>query len=98
MPTEERMTINERCKYLKRMKPRFERADRVRRGLLLNEMEAVTGLHRKSLIRLLATDLKRKRRQVQRGRHYGPAVDDALRVISERMDHVCAERRQPNLV
>jgi hypothetical protein len=25
-------------------------------------------------------------------------VDDALRVISESMDYVCAERLQPNLV
>jgi len=61
-------------------------------------MEAVTGLHRKSLIRLMSSDLKRKPRRRHRGRHYAPEVDDALRVISESLDHICAERMQPNLV
>lgn len=98
MPKEEQMTINERRKYLRLLKPRYERADRVVRGLMLEEMQAVTGLHRKSLIRLMGSDLKRKPRHRHRGRQYGSEVDDALRVISESVDHVCAERLQPNLV
>jgi hypothetical protein len=57
----------------------------------------VTGLHRKNLIRLLAGQVERRRRHQQRGRSYGPEVDDALRVISESMDHICAERLAPNL-
>jgi len=32
-----------------------------------------------------------------RGRTYGPEVDDALHVISESMDYICAERLKPNL-
>ena len=47
------MTISERRKYLERMEGRYRRADRLDRGRLLDEMEAMTGLHRKSLLRLL---------------------------------------------
>ena len=61
-------------------------------------MEAITGLHRKSLIRLMSGSLQRKRRLKQRGRTYGREVDDALRVISDSFDHICAERLQQNLV
>jgi len=46
----------------------------------------------------MSGSLERKPRHKQRGRTYGPEVDDALRVISESFDHICAERLQPNLV
>lgn len=46
-------------------------ADRGKQGEWLSQREAVTGLHRKSLIRLLhAPTLERKRRSKQRGRTY----------------------------
>jgi hypothetical protein len=93
------MTISERRKYLERMAGRYRRADRLDRGRLLDEMEAMTGLHRKSLLRLLGTNgLERQPRTRQRGRVYGSAVDDALRVIWESLDYVCAERLTPGLV
>lgn len=60
-------------------------------------MEAVTELHRKSLIRLMNGSLERRPRGKQRGRTYGPEVDDALRVISESLDYICAERLTSNL-
>ena len=50
------MTISERRKYLERMQGRYRRADRLDRGRLLDEMEAMTGLHRKSLLRLLGAE------------------------------------------
>jgi hypothetical protein len=93
------MTISERRKYLKRMEGRYRRADRLGQGQLLDEMEAMTGLHRKSLLRLLGPGgLVRQPRTRQRGRVYGSAVDDALRVIWESLDYVCAERLTPGLV
>ena len=49
----DKMTIDERRKYLRRMKKRYEQAGRKERGRLLDEMGAVTELHRKSLIRLM---------------------------------------------
>ena len=53
MPTTDEMTRDERRKYLKRMKARYVAADRAERSRLLTEMEQVTDLQRKSLIRLL---------------------------------------------
>ena len=94
----EGMTIDERRKYVNRMRARYEAGDRQERGLLLDEMEQVTGMHRKSLIRLLGTaDLLRKPRAKERDREYGPEVDDAVRVISESLDYICAERLKPAL-
>ena len=98
MSTEDKMTIDERWKYLRTMKKRYVKADRKEQGRLLDEMEAVTGMYRKSLIRLMNGSLERKPRSGQRGRIYGPEVDDALRVIAESLDYICAERLTPNLV
>jgi hypothetical protein len=98
MSIEERMTIDERRKYLFGMRQRYVQSSRQERGWLLDEMMTVTGLHRKTLTRLINGSLLRKPRERQRGSTYGAAVDDALRVISETLDHVCAERMTPNLV
>jgi hypothetical protein len=97
MSIEDKMTIDERRKYLRMMQKRYGEADRKERGRLLDEMAAVTELHRKSLIRLLNGSLERRPRRRQRGRTYGPEVDDALRVIAESTDYICAERLTPNL-
>jgi len=81
------------------MEPRYRAAGRAGQGRLLEELQAMTGLHRKSLVRLLAPGgLARHPRQRQRGRAYGSDVDDALRVIWESLDYVCAERLTPALL
>ncbi len=98
MSSDERMTINERRKLLKKMQKRYKAGDRQEKQRLLDEMEALTELHRKSLIRLMNSDLGRQPRQRQRGRTYGPEVASALGVIAMSLDYVCAERLQPNLV
>jgi len=98
MSTDDKMTIDERRKYLRRMKPRYVEASRPERSRLLDDMMHVTELDRKTIIRLLKGDLERKPRQRQRGRSYGLEVDDALRVIAETLDHICAERMTPQLV
>jgi len=98
MSSDDKMSIEERRKYLRRMKKRYAQATRKERGELLDEMEAVSELHRKSLIRLMNGSLERKPRRKQRGRTYRSNVDDALRVIAESLDYVCAERLTPNLV
>jgi hypothetical protein len=97
MDLKETMTIDERYKYLRVMKKRYQKANKANRSALLDEMETATGLHRKSLLRLLNGNLTRKKRKKQRGRTYGPQVDDALRVILKSFDYICAERLQPNL-
>ena len=98
MPDEDAMTINERRKYLRIMQSRYKKADRQGRGALLGEMQEVTGLERKTLIRLLRGNLERRPRKRQRGRTYGSEVNDAMRVIAESYDYICAERLRPNLV
>lgn len=98
MTAEEKMTVDERRKYLRTMKKRYVKAGRKKRGQLLDEMEAVTGMHRKSLLRLMNGSLERKPRCRQRGSTYGPQVDDALRVIADSLDNICPERLTPNLV
>ena len=98
MTAEEKMTVNERRKYLRTMKQRYVKAGRKGRAQLLDEMEAVTGMHRKSLVRLINGSLERKHRCRQRGRTYGSEVEDSLRVITESLDDICAERLTPNLV
>jgi len=75
MSADDEMAINERRKYLRKMKRRYHQADQKERGQLLDEMEAVTGLHRKSLIRLLKGDLERKPRSRQRSKTYGADVE-----------------------
>lgn len=98
MKAEDQMTIDERRKYLRIKQKQYRKANRAERSRLLDEMAAVTGLHRKSLIRLMSGDLARRRRQRQRGRTYGVAVHYALKVIAESYDYICAERLQPSLV
>ena len=99
MPDTERMTVDERRKVLKRMQGRYLAASREGRSRLLDELAELTGLHRKSVVRLLkGPSLERRPRRRQRGRVYGAGVDDALRVIWASLDYVCAERLTPALV
>jgi hypothetical protein len=97
MTTEEKMNIDERYKYLRLAQPEYKKGNRVRRTQLLDDMACITGLHRKSLIRLMNSSLVRKPRKRQRSRNYGADVDDALRVIDETLDYICAERQTPSL-
>ena len=98
MSTEEKMTIDERYKYFRMMKRRYQRANKQEKGKILDEMQAFTGQHRKGLIRSMKSRPERQPRAKQRGSSYGPAVDDALRLIAETLDYICAERLTPSLV
>jgi hypothetical protein len=95
---EDEMTIDERRKYLKKMQPRYQTADRAGRSSLLTEMAAVTGFHRKSLIRLLAAPtLERRPRDRPRGRTYAAEVRAVGALVWESLDYICAERLTPAL-
>ena len=99
MPDEDKMDIDERYKYLRIRQRLYRLANRKERGRMLDEMEQVTGLDRKTLIRQMKKrKIERGVRRRQRGKSYGAAVDDALRVIAETLDYICAERITPNLV
>ena len=100
MPLDEKMNVNERRKYLKLVAPRYAKAGRAERSALLTEMAAVTGLHRKSLLRLMhgPTMERAPKRLRLRRRVYGAAVADAVRLVWESLDYVCAERLTPALL
>jgi hypothetical protein len=98
MPDQDAMTINERRKYLRIVQPRYRKADRQGRGVLLDEMQAVTGLGAQDADPTHAGQPRASASDTQRGRTYGAEVDDVLRVITESYDYICAERLQPNLV
>ena len=98
MSIEEKMNVEERRKYLHKMRIRYWQAkSRKERSRLLDEMESVTELHRKSLLRLIHGDLARKPRRKQRGKSYGAEVKAAVQVIAESLDFPCAERLHPQL-
>ena len=97
MTTKKIMNIHERRKYLRIMQDRYFPADRKERGQLLDEMEAMTGLDRKTLIRLMRSALQRRPRRRERGVVYGAAVQDAIQLIAEVLDYPCAERLTPGL-
>jgi hypothetical protein len=62
-------------------------------------MQQVTGLHRKSLLRLLqASSLNRKKRTTPRKRTYGLAVEQVILVVWESLDYVCAQGLTPLLL
>jgi hypothetical protein len=99
MRDDERMNVDERRKYLKLVAPRYVGAGRMERTGLLSEMAAVTGLHRKSLLRLLhgATLERAPKRPRKRSSRYGLAVSAVVRVVWESCDYLCAERLTPGL-
>ena len=99
MPMSEEMTIDERRKYVKLMAPRYQKATRPERSQLLTEMEHVTKLHRKHLIRLLnGASLERKKRHTPRRRTYGLDSERVILRVWESLDYICAERLTPSLV
>jgi len=100
MPIKEKMSIDERRKYLKLVAPRYSKAKRRERGELLREMGEVTGLHRKSLVRLMGmASLERAPKKPRfKRRKYGSAVAGVVRIVWESLDYVCAERLTPALL
>jgi hypothetical protein len=97
MTTDDKMTIDEVYKYLRKMRSAYAEADQAQKGRMLDDMERVTGRHRKSLIRLLRGPLERCPRRQQRRRTYQADFDAALRRIYESYGCICAERLHPNL-
>jgi hypothetical protein len=99
MPTKI-MNIGERFTYLSIQRPRYLVAGRAEKGRLLDELERVTGLCRKVLIRRMAHEIPvgRGRRKRERGCRYGPALLGVLRVIAEAHDYIAASRIWPELL
>lgn len=97
MSEQDDMTIDERRNYLHKMWGRYRDATKEEKRQMLDDMEHVTGVHRKSIIRILNGRLSRKKRTRERGPTYGSSVMYLIRKISKALDHPCAERLKPNL-
>ena len=99
MPPRDEMTIDERRKYVKLMAPRYQTAKRKERSQLLSEMEQVSKLHRKHLIRLLNGQSldRQKRKDIAEPQLWTGSRARVLRVW-ESLDYICAERLTPSLV
>jgi hypothetical protein len=81
------------------MAERYRKAKRKERSQLLSEMEQVSKLHRKHLIRLLnGESLERQKRSTPRSRSYGLEVERVVLRGWESLDYLCAERLTPSLV
>ncbi len=81
MATDEKMSIEERYQYFRRMQTRHQGADRQTKKQLLDKMEIHTSMHRKSLIRRLVGTIQRQPRSRERDKEYGPEVDAILLLI-----------------
>ena len=93
------LTLDERRKYLKRVWPRYLQANRSERSTLLTEMEQVTAMHRKSIIRLMkGASLERKKRNTSRPPTYGKEVRQVVILVWESLDYICAQRLVPQLL
>ena len=98
MAETDEMTIDERRKYLHKIWGRYRDSDKKGKSHLLDEAEKITGLHRKSILRILNGRLSRKKRKTERGKGYEARVGDAVRLIAKSLDYPCAERLKENLV
>jgi hypothetical protein len=75
---------------------RYARAGRRERGLILDELVAVTGFHRKHATRLLRAGLPGQPTGPRPGRRvYDEAVREALILLWEASDRVCGKRLRP---
>lgn len=90
----EAMNIDERYKLLRRTAAIYRAASRKEKGQMLDVLGGQTGLHRKSLVRLLAQPEgpQHKRSTKRRTRSYRGAFDDTIRVIGRSLNWICAER------
>lgn len=98
MSEKDEMTIDERRKYIHKVWGRYRNATKKEKGILLDEIEKITGMNRKSIIRVINGRLSRKKRTRERGVTYGLAEREAIKRIAHTLDYICAERLKPQLL
>ena len=83
--------------YAAVQRERYVTATRAEKGSLLDEVVAVTGLHRKAAIRLLRRQPRAPtaRSRAGRPRRYGPAVAQAVEVLWQATGHIGPHRLHP---
>ena len=83
--------------YAALQRERYVAATRAEKGALLDEVVAVTGLHRKAAIRLLRRTPRAPtaRSHAGRPRIYGPAVATAVEILWQATGHIGPHRLHP---
>ncbi len=90
------MTRRSIMEYAQALKPRYLKASKEEKSKMLDEFTQVTGLHRKSAIRLL-NRVSRLNTRNRRGRkrRYGSEMAEALKAVWEASDRLCSKRLKP---
>ena len=96
MSEKDKRTIDERRKYLHKMTIKYRDSPKPAKTKMRDDMEHVTGLHRKSIIKILKGRLSRQKRSRKRGPTHGVIVKNAVRKISDALDYPCFERLKSN--
>ena len=93
------MTRTSVREYLAKQRERYQQLGRRERSRLLTEIVAVTGYHRKAVLRALRAVPRRRvgRRPVGRPRRYGPDVARVAQVLWDAAGQIGAKRLQPFL-
>jgi hypothetical protein len=91
------MTRRSIREYAAAIRPRYLRASKPNKAIILNEFCQTTGYRRKSAIRLLHRSPQEERHPSGRPRTYGPDVVAALGIAWEATDHLCGKRLAPFL-
>ena len=100
---ERSMSKTSKKELLTTIRDRYQCSTKRDKGLILDEFTAVTGLHRKHAIRLLAgSEYEKEEGTSLTGRRvYDEAVRQALIVVWEASDRICGKRLKaalPHLV
>ena len=95
----EKMSINTRKEYLKKVKKRYLKANKKEKGTMLSEFVQNTGYNQKYAIRILAAPHSYKDISIKRKVHYIYTNEDIywLKKIWEIMDYPCGQRLAPVL-
>lgn len=92
------MTRSSIQEYAGVMRRRYRGAMKVEKGKILDEFTKVTGLHRKSAIRLLNRREDTEEKKVRgRKKEYGLKEREVLTVVWEASDRLCSKRLKPFL-
>lgn len=95
------MTMATKKELFREVLKRYLKAPNFQKKIILDELLASSGMHRKSIIRALRREQNRdpwkKRGKVGRPLLYGPGVTFALKEIWNISGELCAERLQPIL-
>ncbi len=94
-----KMSMLSRKELLRRLKPRYLRANKSEKSKMLKEFCQNTGYNRKYAVRILSPSHEYRSKVINRQSHYSYTNEDVfwLKKIWEIMDYACGQRLAPQL-